>query len=86
MEIIKKTSILVKTRRRFVISGLPPNEIIHCEQCAEQMIPAQASADFFGVSSRVIYRLIEQENIHYLETKEIYVCPASIADALKAAQ
>lgn len=88
MEIIKKTSILVKTRRRFVVSGLLHNEIIQCGQCAGQMLPAQSAADFFSVSSRIIYRLIEQESIHYIETdvNEIFVCPISVENVLEQSE
>ncbi len=49
------------------------------------MISAQAAAQLFVVSSRTIYRLIEQANIHFTETEvnEIYVCPTSIQEALE---
>ncbi len=85
MEIIKKTNIVVKTARRFVVRRAETDEPIQCGQCAGQMIRAQAAADFFGVSSRTIYRLIEQTIIHFTETEvnEIYVCPTSIQEALQ---
>ena len=83
MEIIKRTSILVKTRRRYVVENVQTDKSISCERCAGQMIPAQTAAIIFNVSSRVIYRFIEQENIHFAETNEIYVCPVSVETALK---
>ncbi len=49
------------------------------------MIRAQAAADFFGISSWTIYRLLEQSIIHFTETEvnEIYTCPNSIKEALQ---
>jgi len=49
------------------------------------MIPAQISADYFGVSSRIIYRFIEQQRIHFVENKisEIHICIASAKEALE---
>ena len=85
MKFIRKTSILVKTSRRFVIRGLLTDEPPECGECAEQMLAPQSAADYFGVSRRVIYRLIERKEIHFAETdvNEIYVCPASVEAALK---
>jgi len=49
------------------------------------MIPAQITHKFFGVSSRIVYRLIETGSIHFVETEahEIYVCPVSVERVLK---
>jgi len=80
MRITRRTNILVETKRKIVIQAQPAETPIYCEQCAEPMIPAQMSADIFGFSSRIIYRLIESDKIHFIETEnnEIYVCPLSV--------
>jgi hypothetical protein len=80
MRIIRKTSILIKTERKFVVRQAQSDAQIWCKQCAEQMIPAQTSADLLGISSREIYRLIETEEIHFIETEanETYVCPGLV--------
>ncbi len=85
MAIIRKTNVLIKTARKFIIHQPAAAEKIWCEQCGEQMIQAQTSADLFGISSRKIYRLIEREEIHFVETlaNEIYVCPISIRKVLE---
>ncbi len=85
MEIIKKTNIVVKTARRFVVRRAETDEPIQCGQCAGQMIRAQAAADFFGVSSRMIYRLVERGAAHFVEAErsELYVCPVSVKAALE---
>jgi hypothetical protein len=85
MKITRRTNVFVKTEREFVVRGLLPEELSSCGECAAPMIPGQAAADFFGVSSRRIYRFIESERIHFLETEtnEIYVCPASVKRVLE---
>ena len=85
MEIIRKTNVLIKTARKFVVHQSETIERIWCGQCDGHMVRAQMSADLFGVSSREIYRLIEREEIHFVETQanEIYVCPISIKNILE---
>ncbi len=74
----------VKTVRQFVERQSPETENIICERCAGRMISAQMSADFFGFSCRIIFRLIETGAIHFVETarNEIYVCPLSVGKIL----
>lgn len=88
MRITRKTNVLVRTERRFVVRRQSSDETISCGECAELMLPVQACADFFGVSSRAIYRLIESGKIHFLETEanEIYICPASVKEILEITQ
>jgi len=86
MKITRKTNISFFTERKIIASSPPAaNEVIYCRDCAAEMIPAQISADFFGFSSRVIYRLIEADKIHFLETEgnEIYICLVSTAEVLR---
>jgi len=77
-------NILIKNERRLIVHRQSSNSTVFCDQCSEQMLPAQTSADFFGVSSREVYRLIESRQIHFIETaaNEIYVCPESIKKVL----
>lgn len=85
MRITRKKNITVMTERKFIVQKQTANKIVRCEQCRAEMIPAQISADFFGFSSRVIYRLIEADKIHFLETEsnEIYICPVSTVEVLR---
>lgn len=84
MKITRKTNVFVTTERKFIVRRLLTEEFKYCAQCGEQMISAQATADFFGISSRHIYRLIEAEKIHFAENavNEMYVCPVSVKPAL----
>lgn len=77
MEIIRKTNVLIKTARKFVVHRSESGEQIRCEQCDELMLPAQTSADFFGISVRAVYRLVEAGKLRFIETsaKNVFVCP-----------
>ena len=86
MKITRKVNVSFITERKIIASSPPAaNKVIYCRDCAVEMIPARLSADFFGFSSRVIYRLIEADKIHFLETEgnEIYICPVSTAEVLR---
>jgi hypothetical protein len=85
MKITRRTNVFIKTERRLIVNRAA-DEPIYCERCAEQMIRAQTSADVFGVSSRLIYRLIESEKINFVETKtnEIYICPLCAREILES--
>lgn len=85
MKFIKRTNILVKTKRRFVVGSVENDELVQCPQCVEPMISAHASANLFGVSSREIYRLVEAGAIHFVETEnnQMFVCPTLIRQVLE---
>lgn len=85
MEITRTTDILVETKRKFIIRHPPTDAQILCERCAGQMITAEATAVLFAVSRRVVYRLIENEAIHFFETEAgaIFVCPQSLDAAIR---
>ena len=80
MRITRKTNITVTTEQKFIVQKQTAKEIVCCEQCRAEMISAHVSAEFFGISSREIYRLIEAGKIHFVETdrNEIYICPVSV--------
>ena len=84
MEIKKRTSILVKTVRRFVVESERTIEAAQCRQCAQRMISAHAAASLFSVGVRAIYRLVESGKIHFAEIDagEVLVCSVSIERAL----
>lgn len=79
MRIIRKTNVFIKTERKFIVRQQSADGFVVCERCGEPMILAQMSVDLCGISSRVIYRLIDAGEIHFVETdeNEIYVCPVS---------
>ncbi len=83
MKIIKKTHILVETKREIIVSQKqsPPDEQIVCEKCGGQMMTAQTAAALLGINIREIYRLIENENFRFSDTQlEVtHICSSAIS-------
>ncbi len=81
MKIIKKTQILVETKRQIVISQLPPDEQIICEQCGGQMMPTQTASALLGLNIREIYRLIEKGNFHFSDSnlEVTHICSSAVS-------
>lgn len=84
MKIIRKTNILVETKRRFIICQPEQGELFFCPYCPGQMISAEASSLLFNLSRRAVYRTIETGKVHFSETENglIYICPESFAGIL----
>lgn len=71
MKIIRKTKILVNTKRELKISQIKPQEeFVVCPQCGETMIEARLAAEILRKSIREIYRMIEADSIHFYETDD----------------
>jgi hypothetical protein len=45
----------------------------------EMVVPDEAAA-VVGISSRDIYRAIESEEIHFIETAQVFVCHKSLLE------
>ena len=77
MKIIRKTSVLIKTARKFIVHQASSDEQICCEQCGGQMITTHQCAVLNGISSRAVYRLVERGDIRFIETDSriVFVCP-----------
>jgi len=84
MEIKRTTEIFVETQRRFVIRQPETSEQVVCSECAEPMITAEAFAAFVNVSSRAVYRAIENSAAHFTETETgvLLVCLNQLAEIL----
>ena len=81
MKIIKKTHILVETKREIVVSQSPPDEQIVCQQCGGQMMTAQTVSALLGINVREIYRLLEKGNFHFSDSQlEVtHICSSAIS-------
>lgn len=78
MEIIRKTSVFIKTERRLTVRGGGPRDEIWCEKCAGPMVTAREAAEAQRTGTRAIYRLIEEGRVHFVEIgAEVLVCPAA---------
>ena len=78
----KRTEITVKTHRRFIVNRRSSRFVARCEKCGEmvEMVMPDEAAAIVGISSRAIYRAIESEEIHFIETAQIFVCHKSLLE------
>ena len=76
----KRTEITVKTSRLLVIGRHSGGFIAECDKCGKvvEMVVADEAAAIVRISSRVIYRAIEADDIHFIETPQIFVCLNSL--------
>lgn len=84
MEIKRTTEIVVEKTRRFRIRQPETDETIACPACGELMLAAEICAVLFRVKCRMIYRIVEANQAHFLETETgaMFVCPQSLDAAI----
>ncbi len=79
---MKKTEITIETYRVKVIRRSGRTARVWCAACGEmvQMITAEQAALLAGVTTRAIYRWVEEERLHFTETEVggLLVCPGSL--------
>jgi excisionase family DNA binding protein len=82
---MKRTEITVETHRVQVIRRSGRVERAWCEACAGEvrMVTPEEAAAVTGVSTRTIYRRVEDNQLHFTETPEgrLRVCFKSMANA-----
>ena len=78
----RKTEITLETSRLVVIKKSPKVNPVWCEECKVErdMVTAEEAAAIACVSTRVIYRWIEQSKLHFLDNREgsLLVCCTSL--------
>lgn len=79
----KRTLITVETDRIVLINGLPSSPLTWCAACAAEvrMVTVDEAAAVARTSSRMIYRLVEDGQLHFMETPEgrLFVCLNSLS-------
>ena len=85
MKTRKRTEITIETDRLVVVSGRKVSIVSWCRECNQrvQMVTVDEAAAMAGLSSRTVYRWIEAEKIHSIETSErlLLVCALSLMSA-----
>jgi hypothetical protein len=76
----RKTEITIKTDRLVIVRWRQsPDKAAWCEGCAAwvRMLTVDESAALSSVSPRVIYRLVESNQLHFKETAagQLLICP-----------
>jgi hypothetical protein len=85
----QRTTVSVETRKVTVVRPATETVEFWCENCRRQvpMFLPEAAARLAQVSPRAIYRLIENNQIHCIETDqgEVFVCARSLNRAFSKA-
>lgn len=83
----RKTKLTIETERILIIRGGAASERrANCEVCGElvPLITVDEAAKLAHVGSRSIYRLVEAEKVHFIETSDklLLICFDSICRRL----
>ncbi|MCB1026120.1 MAG: hypothetical protein KDB79_17110 [Acidobacteria bacterium] len=84
MEIKRKMNMEVSTSRLFTIRYSQNVEQIECAECESKMLAVEQVAVLFGVKQRLLFQIIEQDRVHFIETVRgsVMVCLSSLSAAL----
>ena len=79
----KRTLITVETDRVVLINRLPSSPLIWCAACAAEvrMVTVDQAAAVARTSSRMIYRMVEDNQLHFTETPDgrLFICLNSLS-------
>ena len=85
----KKTKLTIETERLLIIREGSPYQCAKCEACADvvPLITVDDAAMLAQVGSRAIYRLVEAEKLHFIETRNelLLICFNSFCRCLSQA-
>ena len=78
----KRTIVRLETNRLSVIRPVHAAVSIWCDQCAAlvPMVTPERAAQLCGTPPRAIYRLVENDELHFVEAYagELMICYASL--------
>jgi hypothetical protein len=87
MKRILRREIFIETEQLAFVRIKTKEKYPTCEICVEKpnMFPPALVAEIMRISSRKIYRRIEAKGVHIFEDEsfQLFVCSASLAEALK---
>lgn len=77
----RRIEIITETERELVITSRL-DRLIFCEACGRrvQMITAEQAAAQAGITVRAVYRRVEADRVHFIETAEgrLLICVNSV--------
>jgi hypothetical protein len=80
----RRTETTIETHQMWVVTRADKSLVICCASCvggSSLMVAPEEAAVLVGVNPRLVYRCVEAEMIHYLETPAgaLLVCVDSVA-------
>ena len=82
MKRTRRTRTTVEKHEVVVIRGSRRLKRVFCPECSEPvaLVALDEAVKFSGISSRAVYRLIEEGRIHFAETADggALICPATL--------
>jgi len=86
----RRTEVTIETQQRLILRKTPSLLARRCEQCAVEstMISPEDAALICGSGTRAIYRWLETETIHFVETSRgtVHICLNSLLQAHNTAR
>ncbi len=85
MEIKRKMNMSIVTNRRFAIRQSKDIHKVFCKICGEPMLSAEQTAELLDIKQRLLFQMIEQDNVHFTETEKnsVMVCLSSLSEFFK---
>jgi hypothetical protein len=83
----QKTEIEIELKETIAYSRSSERFEAHCPQCKSlvEMVAPQVAAILTRSTEREIYRLIETNQIHFVETDRVLICLKSLTETLSKA-
>ena len=82
MKRTRRTKTTLRTREVVVIRNAGKGGRVLCGECSEPvaLITLDEAVEISGLNSRAVYRLIEEDQIHFTETQDGLglICPATL--------
>ena len=82
----RKAKLTIETERVWIVRGSGYERMHRCEVCGEivRLVTVDEAEKLTPFGSRTIYRLIEDEKIHFVQTggKRLLICLNSIRSSL----
>ena len=86
----RRTEITIETERLLIIRSRKTSAQAWCTSCGRQvqMITIDEAAQESKVSSRLVYRLVEADQLHFIETtdKRVLICVNSLHQMMEVRQ
>jgi len=82
MMVKRRIRTMVEMREVIVLRSSRKRQIVFCPECSEAvvLVTLDEAMKIAEISSRAVYRLLEQKLLHFAETAEgpVLICPSTL--------